>query len=569
MTGRLKLKKFKDSLIALLLIPLLYSTACSKVDTDRTDNRDYTGAVSTAHKLATEAGIDILKRGGNAIDASVGIGFVLAVVYPQAGNIGGGGFMVIHFNNGNNTSIDYREKSPLLTYRDMFLDESGNIAEGLSTVGHLAAGVPGSVAGMLFALEKYGSMDRKEILQYAIDIADTGFVVEDQLAKAIDSYSSDFSRFPGSAKAFGNIKAGDRFVQKDLAETLRRISENGRDGFYKGVTADLIVNEMKNGNGIISYKDLEDYEAKERSTVVGTYKGYQIISMGPPSSGGISLIYLLNILENYDLRSMGFASISSIQLMTEAMRRVYADRSEFMGDMDFVNVPWDILTSKVYAERRMQDYSADASSTSVNTGPGDAYYRESDQTTHYSVADASGNLVSVTTTINDVFGNRLVVDGAGFLLNNEMDDFSAKPGVPNIYGLVGSTANAIEPGKRMLSSMTPTIILKNGKPFMITGSPGGGRIITTVLQAFLNIAEHGMSIEEAIDAPRFHHQWLPDEIQMEKDFADEDVRNGLKLMGYKIKDISAFGRVDAILFDDNGKPHAHSDRRGYGSAMTY
>jgi gamma-glutamyltranspeptidase/glutathione hydrolase len=523
------------------------------------------GAVSSAHRLATEAGVDILKRGGNAIDASVGVGFVLAVVYPQAGNIGGGGFMVMHLKDGNNTSIDYREKAPLLAGRNMFLDVNGNIIEGLSTIGSLAAGVPGSVAGMLYALEKYGTMDRSSILKYAIDIADTGFVVEERLAGTINSYRKDFDKFGGSKAVFGQgLNAGEIFVQKELAETLRKIADEGRDGFYKGRTAQLIVEEMKISNGIISHEDLESYEPKERNVMKGTYKGYEIISMGPPSSGGISLIYLLNILENFDLRTMGYASVESVQLMTEAMRRVYADRSEFMGDVDFVNVPWDILTSKVYAERRMQDFTPGTASSSSVISPGDAYYRESDQTTHYSVADRSGNLVSTTTTLNDVFGNKVVVTGAGFLLNNEMDDFSSKPGTPNIYGLVGNEANAIEPGKRMLSSMTPTIIFKDNKPFLILGSPGGGRIITTVLQAFLNIAEHGMTLQEAIDIPRIHHQWLPDEIQFEKDFGSDLTRSGLKKMGYTIKDISDFGRVDAIMFDENGTMTAHTDKRGYG-----
>lgn len=557
MIGKLEHFTLKITSLSFFLLFIFVSSSFSQVYES--------GAVSSTHRLATEAGVDIMRRGGNAIDASVGVGFVLAVVYPQAGNIGGGGFMVIHLKDGNNTSIDYREKAPLLASRNMFLDANGEIVKGLSTVGCLAAGVPGSVAGMLYALEKYGTMDRASILKYAIDIADTGFVIEDRLENAVKGYRDDFNKFEGSSVLFGrNFIAGQRFVQRDLAETLRRIADEGRDGFYKGRTAQLIVDEMKVSNGIISYEDLETYEAKERNVINGTYKGYEIISMGPPSSGGISLVYLLNILENYDLRSMGYSSKESVQLMTEAMRRVYADRSEFMGDADFVNVPWDILTSKVYAERRMQDFTPGTASTSAAVKPGDAYYRESDQTTHYSVADKAGNLVSTTTTLNDVFGNRVVVNGAGFLLNNEMDDFSSKPGTPNMYGLVGNEANAIEPGKRMLSSMTPTIIFKDKKPFLLVGSPGGGRIITTVLQTFLNLTEHGKTLQEAIDLPRFHHQWLPDEIQMEKGFVDETTKAELLMMGYSIKEISDFGKVDAIMFDDNGRMTAHSDRRGYG-----
>jgi len=528
------------------------------------------GVVSSSNELASQVGIDILKKGGNAVDAAVGVGFALAVVYPQAGNLGGGGFMVIHLKDGLNTSIDYREKAPLKAGKDMYLDFNGEIVPGLSTIGNLAAGVPGSVAGMLHALEKYGSMERTEILRYAIDLADTGFYINKQFADALNNYQNDFSKFAGTMKIFGgNFKEGDLLIQKDLANTLRKIRDNGRKGFYEGEIADLIVKDMHNSNGIISYEDLIKYEPKERDVLKGTYRGYDIISMGPPSSGGISLIYLLNILENYDLSKYEYSHHKNIQLMTEAMRRVYADRSEFMGDADFVNVPADILTSKVYAERRMSDYLENVASTSKVVKPGDAYYRESDQTTHYSVADGKGNLVSVTTTLNDVFGNKVVVDGAGFFLNNEMDDFVSKPGVPNIYGLIGNDANSIQPEKRMLSSMTPTIIFKDSKPYLIVGSPGGGRIITTVLQTILNIVDHKMSLSEAIDSPRFHHQWYPDEIQVEQKMLEDNKRNNLLRMGYSIKDISDFGRVDAIMFNEDGSMIGHSDKRGSGKAIGY
>lgn len=528
------------------------------------------GMVSSAQSLATEAGVDILRRGGNAIDAAVGVGFALAVVYPQAGNIGGGGFMVIHTKDGLNSSIDYREKAPLLASRDMYLDASGNVVPDLSTLGNLAAGVPGSVAGLLYALEKYGTMSRAEVMEYAIDLADTGFYVNDAFAGNLNAYQTSFSHFPSTMKIFGGkFRAGEILIQKELANTLRRIRDEGKNGFYRGETADLIVADMKNSNGIISHEDLERYEPKERDVIKGTYRGYDIISMGPPSSGGISLIYLLNILENYNLSKYGYGSAKNIQLMTEAMRRVYADRSEFMGDADFVSVPADILTSKVYAQRRMSDYDENSASKSTNVDHGDAYYRESDQTTHYSVVDKNGNLVSVTTTLNDVFGNKVVVPGAGFFLNNEMDDFVSKPGVPNIYGLVGNEANSIQPEKRMLSSMTPTIVFKENKPFLVVGSPGGGRIITTVLQTIVNIIDHKMPLPEAIDAPRFHHQWYPDEIQVEDDFANESERNILKSMGYSLKKISDFGRVDAIMFLEDGSITGHSDRRGYGSALGY
>lgn len=528
------------------------------------------GIVSSSHEIASQVGIEIMQKGGNAVDAAVGVGFALAVVYPQAGNIGGGGFMVIHLKNGVNTSIDYREKAPMMASRNMYLDSKGEVIPDLSTLGNLAAGVPGSVAGLLFALENYGTMSRQQILNYAINLADTGFYINEAFANLLNQYQNDFSNFSGTMKIFGgNFKEGDKLIQSDLANTLRRIRDEGRAGFYKGATSELLISEMEKTNGIITYDDLLKYEPKERNVLKGTYRGYEIISMGPPSSGGISLIYLLNILENYDLKKYGYGDVKNIQLMTEAMRRVYADRSEFMGDADFVSVPADILTSKVYAERRMRDYREDSASTSNSIKHGDAYYRESDQTTHYSVADGEGNLVSVTTTLNDVFGNKVVVDGAGFFLNNEMDDFVSKPGVPNLYGLIGSDANSIQPGKRMLSSMTPTIVLKEGKPFLVLGSPGGGRIITTVMQTLINIFDYGMTLSEAIDAPRFHHQWYPDEIQFEKNTVFENQKSILKNMGYNYKEIPDFGRVDAIRFFEDGWMEGHSDRRGYGKAIGF
>lgn len=528
------------------------------------------GVVSSSQELASQVGIEILKKGGNAVDAAVGVGFVLAVVYPQAGNIGGGGFMLIHLKDGKNTSIDYREKAPLLAGRDMYLDANGEVIPGLSTSGNLAAGVPGSVAGMLYALEKYGKLSRGEIMDYAINLADSGFYINDVFAELLNRYQKDFAAYSGTMKIFGgNFRIGDKLIQKDLANTLRQIRDHGKDGFYKGNVAELIVSDMKNSNGIISNDDLLKYEPREREVLKGTYRNYEIISMGPPSSGGISLIYLLNILENYNLAESGYGSSKNIQLMTEAMRRVYSDRSEFMGDDDFVNVPVDILTSKFYALNRMNDFSEDSASKSINIQHGDAYYKESDQTTHYSVADKDGNLVSVTTTLNDVFGNKVVVDGAGFFLNNEMDDFVSKPGTPNLYGLVGSDANSIQPEKRMLSSMTPAFVFKDSKPVLVLGSPGGGRIITTVLQTIINIIDYGQDLDKAIDAPRFHHQWYPDEIQVEKDFADESVRSRLRNMGYSLKEIPDFGRVDAIMFFSDGTMTGHSDRRGYGKAIGY
>jgi gamma-glutamyltranspeptidase / glutathione hydrolase len=528
------------------------------------------GCVSSADELASEVGIKIMMEGGNAIDAAVGAGFTLAVVYPQAGNIGGGGFMVIHFSDNKNTSIDYREKAPSLASRDMYLDANGNVNDELSKTGHLAVGVPGSVAGMLYALEKYGTMSRADVMKYAIDLAENGFRVSSQLANILNLYRSDFSKFTGSQNIFGKkFRSGDLFIQKDLANTLKDICDNGRDGFYKGRVADLFINEMRRGGGIILYSDLENYNVIERDVLKGTYRGYDLISMRPPASGGICLFYLLNLVEYFDVKSTGFGTAGLFHLFAEAMRRVYADRSEFMGDADFVNVPADILTSKVYAKIRLKDFNPFKASKSDSVKHGDAYYREHNETTHYSVADKWGNCVAVTTTLNDNFGSKLVVDGAGFLLNNEMDDFSSKPGIPNMFGLVGSEANAIAPNKRMLSSMTPTIIFKNGKPFMILGSPGGGRIITAVFQTVINVIDFNMSLKDAIDAPRIHHQWCPDVLQVESGVLNDETRNQLIQLGHQIKDIGDFGRIDAIMFDEDGNMKGYSDRRGYGKVLGF
>lgn len=528
------------------------------------------GCVSSADELATEVGIKILKDGGNAVDAAVGVGFALAVVYPQAGNIGGGGFMVIHFVGGKNTSIDYREKAPYLASRDMYLDANGNVIEDLSTVGHLAVGVPGSVAGMLFALEKYGTMTREQVMKYAIELADNGFAIKSDLAGLLSSNRNYFSKYPGSKKIFGKrFKGGDILVQKDLAVTLKDIRDKGRDGFYMGRVADLFVNEMKRGGGLITYSDLENYNVIERDVLKGTYRGFDIITMGPPSSGGICLLYLLNIVEYFDVKGTGFGTPGLIHLYTEAMRRVYADRSEFMGDADFVNVPVDILTSKLYAKRRLYDFDVYHASLSDNVKHGDAYYREHQETTHYSIVDRWGNCISVTTTLNDNFGSKLVVDGAGFLLNDEMDDFSSKPGVPNMYGLLGSEANSIAPDKRMLSAMTPSVILKDGKPLLVLGSPGGGKIITSVFQTVVNVIDFGMNLKNAVDAPRMHHQWYPDVIQVEYGLMNSETYNLVSGLGHKIKDVNQFGKIDAILFNEDGSMNGYSDSRGYGKALGY
>lgn len=528
------------------------------------------GVVSSASKLASQTGIEILKRGGNAVDAAVGVGFVLAVVYPTAGNIGGGGFMVISFPDGKSTTIDYREKAPYMSSRDMYLNEKGEVIEDLSSYGHLAAAVPGSVAGMLYALEKYGTMKREEVLSYAIELAENGFPMEKELINGLKNHRDEFSQFEGTMQVYGrNWKYGDILVQKDLANTLKEISKYGRDGFYKGKIADLIIEEMKRGNGIISYKDLEEYNVIERPALTGNYRGFDIISMPPPSSGGICLIYLLNILEQYDVAGSGFKSSGILNVMIEAMRRVYADRSEFMGDADFVPVPYKTLTSKEYAKKRFSDFIPGKAGNSRETGPGKDIIKEGNNTTHYSVADKNGMLVSVTTTINDNYGSKVVVKDAGFFLNNEMDDFSVKPGSPNIFGLLGGYANSITPGKRPLSSMTPTIILKDGKPFMITGSPGGGKIITSVMQMIINVIDYEMSLKAAIDEPRIHHQWFPDEVLYEKNAIDKTTLKILTDIGYNFRQVGNFGRIDAILFNKDGSMTGYSDSRGYGEALGY
>lgn len=525
--------------------------------------------VSSANELASEVGIKILKSGGNAIDAAVGTAFALAVVYPQAGNIGGGGFIVLRKDKGFETSIDFRETAPSQSFKNMYLDKDRNVIPELSTTGQLASGVPGSVAGLLFALEKYGTKSREEILSYAIELAEKGFHINQELANSFNNHRSDFNQFTGSSKIFGKKhKANDLLIQIDLANTLKEISANGRDGFYKGTVADKVVAEMKNGNGIISYSDLESYKPVERKVIRGTYRGYDIITMGSPSSGGTCLIYLLNILENFDLKSLGRASVPFVNVLAEAMKRVYSDRSEFMGDKDFYNMPVDELISKSYAKERFRDFRLNEIIPSIEIKPGNAD-RESPQTTHLSVADSKGNMVSLTTTLNDVFGSKVVVDGAGFILNNEMDDFSVKPGVPNIYGLVGNEANAIEPGKRMLSSMTPTIILKNSKPFLVIGSPGGGKIITAVLQSIINVIDFDMPLDDAVNAPRFHHQWLPDLLQIENSYASNVQVRELKEIGYSVKIIPDFARVEAIKYNPDGTLTGHSDRRGSGKAVGF
>ena len=552
----------------IFLVFILFICACrSHKITTPPSIKSYTSEeamVASAHPLATQAGLRILKKGGNAIDAAVAVQFALAVVYPNAGNIGGGGFMIYRNQQGEHFALDYREMAPAAADKDMYLDAQGEVIPRLSLDGHLAAGVPGSVAGMVEAHHRFGKTAWKDLLQAAIDLAARGFTLTHQQAEGLNRYQEAFKKLNTHRPAFikdSPWKAGDVLVQKELAATLRRIQAEGRAGFYEGTTADFIVAEMKAGNGIISHEDLKNYRAKWREPISFAYKDFQVVSMPPPSSGGIALAQLLKIIEDYPIASWGVHSVPSVHLMVEAERRVYADRASHLGDADFYPVPIETLLDKDYLKNRMADFNPDKATPSSEIIAG-TIGKESEETTHFSIVDKQGNAVSITTTLNGSYGAKTVVSGAGFLLNNEMDDFSAKPGVPNLYGLVGAEANAIAPGKRMLSSMTPTIVSKDGDLYMVVGTPGGSTIITSVFQTFLNVAEFGMPVSEAVQAPRFHHQWLPDRLFVEEDCLSENTRAALENMGHHIKERASIGRVEAILLLPNGKLSGAADKRG-------
>lgn len=525
------------------------------------------GAVVSAHPLASMVGLDILKQGGNAFDAAIATQLALAVVYPGAGNIGGGGFLLAHLKSGENISLDYREKAPSKASRDMYLDENGNVQTNLSRYGHLASGVPGTVAG-LFASMKYARLPFKKLIQPAIDLAEKGFAITAAQASSFNYNKKEFLEQNLSPVAFvkeEKWKAGDILIQKELANTLKRIRDKGQRGFYEGETARLIVAEMQNGKGIITLDDLKNYLAKERTVLSFNYKDYQVISMPLPSSGGVLLEQMMKMIEDRNIAAMEFQTAASVQLMTEVERRAFADRGEFLGDPDFVKVPVETLVSKAYLKERMKDYEPGKAGNSKTTRAG--VIKESEETTHLSVFDAEGNAVAVTTTLNDSYGSHTVVAGAGFILNNEMDDFSAKPGVPNMYGAIGNDKNAIAPGKRMLSSMTPTIVLKDGAPFLVVGTPGGTTIPTSVFQTLVNILEFNMSADDAVNKPKFHHQWLPDTLYVEKDLS-ADVQNQLKEMGYNIKPREAIGRTEVIQIR-NKKIIAVADKRGDDDARGF
>lgn len=530
------------------------------------------GVVVTAHPEASKVGVEILKKGGNAIDASIAVQFALAVVYPNAGNIGGGGFLVYRDSKGKTDALDYREKAPLKASEDMYWDKNGNAITDLSLYGQFAAGVPGTVDGMVKAHEKYGKLNWKELVQPAINLAQKGFKITKQQASELTNKHNDFVKYNSKTNALtskSSWKEGDLLVQKDLANTLKLIQQKGRAGFYEGKTADLIVKEMKRGNGIISHEDLKQYQSVWRTPVSGNYKGLKVISMPPPSSGGIALVSLFQSIEDYPINKWGFQADSTIQVMVEAERRVYADRAEHLGDPDFIKVPQKQLLDKSYNVNRMKDFSFDKATPSSAIKAGEIIGKESMETTHYVIVDKDGNAASVTTTLNNSYGSLVVVEGAGFLLNDEMDDFSVKPGTPNLYGLVGGKANAIEPSKRMLSSMTPSILEKDGKLFMVVGTPGGSTIITSVFQAILNVVDFGMTMQEAVAAPRFHHQWLPDQIDYEPNAISENVRETLKQKGYTLKERKPYGRVEGILVNTDGTYQAGADPRGDDKAVGY
>lgn len=522
------------------------------------------GMVASEQGLATQVGLDILKQGGNAIDAAVAVGFALAVVLPNAGNIGGGGFMVLHDDKtGKDVAIDFREIAPAKASRDMYLDNQGNVIDGKSLFTHDASGVPGTVAGMEYALKKWGTMPLSKVLEPAIKLADKGFIVSDVLAQTLKEEKSTLGKWSSSKAIFfkngETLKSGDLLVQKDLAKSLRLIAKQGAKAFYQGEIATKIAKEMQSHGGTMTLEDLKAYKVVERQPIIGDYRGYKVVTMPPPSSGGVHLIEILNMLEHYPIKEDGVNSAKNIHHMAESMKLAYADRSEYLGDPDFVKIPVTGLTSKAYANERVKTIDDNKARLSSTIKPGKPQPYESDQTTHFSVMDKAGNAVAVTYTLNLNFGSGIVAEGTGILLNNEMDDFSVKPGVPNAFGLVGGAANAIEAKKRPLSSMTPTIVMKNNKPWLVTGSPGGARIITTVLQSVVNTIDHEMNPAEAIITPRVHHQWLPDELRVEEGISPDTIKL-LQDKGHKVVTKAPMGRIQIIQADDSGF-YGYSDPR--------
>jgi gamma-glutamyltranspeptidase / glutathione hydrolase len=558
--------KIKKTVSALLCFALLVSftatpsrlrSSTSTQAASRPPVRGKHGMVSSVSEIASQVGVDVLKRGGNAVDAAVAVGLALAVVWPSAGNLGGGGFMVIRQANGKATAIDYREMAPAAAHRNVYLDEKGEYVAESSTYGHAAAGVPGTVAGLSYALEKYGTMKWADVAKPARQLAAEGFPVWYQLERSLKNASKQLSRYPETNRIFLRdgkpYETGEIFKQPELAAVFERMIKRGPREFYEGKTAQLIEESMRraaNGGKVwMTVEDLKNYKAVEREPLRGVYRGHEIITMPPPSSGGVAMIEMLNILERYDLKSMGAGSSQAIHVMVEAMRRAFADRAQFLGDPDFVKVPVAGLVSRKYADKLAATIDLERASTSQDVRSGDPLAYESEETTHFTVVDKDGNVASNTYTINDSFGNKITVEGAGFLLNNEMDDFAPKPGAPNAYGLIQGEANAVTARKRPLSSMTPTIVLNDGKLLFAVGSPGGPTIINTVTQVIVNIIDHGMNIQQAIDWPRVHHQWMPDQIVYEPYGLVPDVLNRLKSMGHQFGNQRYMGDAEGVMIE--------------------
>ena len=563
-----KIFSFPLAVIAFIIIS---SCSTERSGEERSGVRGEKAMVVSAHPESSKIGVEILRAGGNAIDAAVAVQFALAVCYPEAGNIGGGGFMVYRTADGVAYSLDFRECAPNAARKDMYLDSAGNVIESLSLSGHLACGVPGSVAGMAEAHGRFGSMSWKELLRPAVDLAANGFAVTSRQAARLNEHSASFASMSTQACSwFGREKwfEGDYLLQPELAATLARISEAGSGDFYSGITAGLIVEEMMRGNGLIGYEDLEDYRAVWREPVVGAYGNYRLYSMGLPSSGGIALFQMLGMRGLFsDLPAMQFDP-TRIHILSEIQRRVFADRARYMGDPDFIEVPVDALLNPDYLALRAAEISPYRASNAAEIRAGDFVF-EPLETTHFSIVDPAGNAVAITTTVNGLYGSHVVVGGAGFFLNNEMDDFSIKPGHPNLFGLSGGQANAIAPGKRMLSSMTPTIVEEDGRLAMVLGSPGGSRIITSVCNVFLNVADLGMGIQQAVDAGRFHHQGSPDILYLEDYRLPGEIHKSLGKLGHNVQHVSGMGAVDAILIDQQGNRIGAADPRGDDNAMGF